>query len=85
VAEDGPCRGRGAQPHRHSYEEGSSDVLAAGVIQLPLTNFLKQLTTFHVEGPTEPDRWAALARFGELFLGKLWDVYATSILCSAPF
>jgi hypothetical protein len=47
-------------------------------------DFLKQLTTFRTEGPTLTDRAGALARFGRLFMGKLWDVYAREVLTSGP-
>lgn len=57
-----------------------ADVVAAGVLRILVPDFLRQLTTFRTEGPTAADRAAALARFGRLFLGNLWDVYARSFL-----
>jgi len=42
------------------------------------------LTTFRVQGPTLADRASAMTRFGRLFLGKLWDVYASHLLPYAP-
>lgn len=60
-------------------------VLGAGIIRIHFLDFLKQLASFRVEGPTISDRTAALARFGRLFMGKLWDVYARSVLTSGPF
>jgi hypothetical protein len=60
-------------------------VLAAGIIHIHMLDFLHQLTTFRVEGPTLTGRVAALARFGKLFMGKLWDVYARHVLPSSPF
>lgn len=71
--------------HRTAEEDGGAKVLAAGILRLHLTDFLKELTTFRVEGPTSADRSAALARFGKLFGGKLWDVYASQVLSSGPF
>jgi predicted acylesterase/phospholipase RssA len=73
------------QGHVMPEEDGGDKVLAAGILKLHLEDFLKELTTFRVEGPTLADRSAALARFGTLFLGKLWDVYATQVLSSGPF
>src|SRR5579883_71545 len=70
--------------HRTRDEDGGARVLAAGVLKLYLMDFLKELTTFRVEAPTAADRAAALARFGALFLGKLWDVYASSLLPYSP-
>lgn len=64
------------------YEEM---VVASGVITIHFFDFLRQLTTFRAEGPTFSDRAAAMARFGALFMGKLWDVYARNILTSSPF
>ena len=60
-------------------------LLGSGIIVIPFFSFLKQLTTFRAEGPTLSDRGAALARFGRLFMGKLWDVYAREVLSSGPF
>ena len=59
-------------------------VQASGIIIIHMLDFLKQLTTFRTQGPTLSDRASALARFGRLFLGKLWDVYARNILTSGP-
>jgi predicted acylesterase/phospholipase RssA len=65
--------------------EGNAEIVAAGIIRIYMLDFLHQLTTFRVEGSTLPRRTMALARFGKLFLGKLWDVYARYILPAAPF
>jgi predicted acylesterase/phospholipase RssA len=66
-------------------EELAARVLASGIIVIHFFDFLKQLTTFRTEGPSRTDRAAALARFGRLFMGKLWDVYAREVLTSGPF
>ena len=60
-------------------------VVGSGIIVIPFFSFLKQLTTFRAEGPTLSDRTSAMARFGRLFMGKLWDVYARHVLTSGPF
>jgi predicted acylesterase/phospholipase RssA len=70
--------------HRTRDEDGGGKVVAAGILKIYLADFLEQLTTFRVEGPTAADRAAAFARFGELFLGKLWDVYAVHVLPYGP-
>lgn len=57
---------------------------ASGKIHIYFFDFLKQLTTFRADGPTISDRTVAMARFGRLFMGKLWDVYAKDILTSGP-
>ena len=60
-------------------------LVASGIIHIHFLDFLKQLTTFRTEGPTVGDRAAAMGRFGRLFMGKLWDVYARDVLTSGPF
>jgi hypothetical protein len=60
-------------------------VVASGIIVIHFFDFLKQLTTFRTEGPTLSDRTSAMSRFGRLFMGKLWDVYARDVLTSGPF
>lgn len=66
-------------------ETGAEVVAAAGILRIAFLDFLKEFTTFHVEGPTLADRTAALGRFGRFFLGKLWDVYAREVLTVGPF
>jgi len=56
----------------------------AGIIVIRMLDFMKQLTTFRVEAPSFSERASALAEFGRLFFGKLWDVYARDILTSGP-
>ena len=56
----------------HVGEAAEAEVLAAGIIHIHLADFARQLTTFRCDPPTRLD---ALARFGALFAGDLWDVY----------
>lgn len=65
--------------------EIANHIVGSGIIVIPFLSFLKQLTTFRATGPTFSDRSAALVRFGRLFMGKLWDVYARKVLSSGPF
>jgi hypothetical protein len=65
--------------------DGGATVVATGIIRIHMLDFLEQLTTFRVEGRTPTGRVAGLTRFGKLFLGKLWDVYARHILPTSPF
>jgi len=60
-------------------------VIAAGILRLSMIDFLEQLTTLRTEGPSVADRASAVARFGLMYLGKLWDVYARRVLTSGPF
>lgn len=71
--------------HRGGRDDAGALVVAAGILRLHLTDFLEELGTFRVQGPTVSERAAALARFGAFFLGSLWDVYATHFLSYAPF
>ena len=49
--------------------------MATGIIRIGLFDFIQQLTTFQVKGPTPAARLNALTRFTTLFMGKLLDVY----------
>ncbi|NMO18146.1 GMC family oxidoreductase [Pyxidicoccus fallax] len=56
-------------------------VVSSGIIRLHLPDFLQQLTTFSVLGTDSPVRKAdAFRRFGGMFMGTLWDVYARAKL-----
>ncbi|MFL5914892.1 MAG: patatin-like phospholipase family protein [Gaiellaceae bacterium] len=61
-----------------------AEVIGAGIIRIHLLDFLHQLTTFRTAGGSAPERISALGRFGQLFLGSLWDVYASRVLSSGP-
>ncbi len=65
--------------------DGGANILAAGIIHIHFLDFLQELTTFRVEGPSLAARASALQRFGSLFLSKLWDVYAHHVLPASPF
>ncbi|MFD0663717.1 hypothetical protein [Thermocatellispora tengchongensis] len=58
--------------HTAPAGDAGAEVAAAGVITIHLPDFLRQLTTFRTRGPGGAE---ALARFGRLFLGELWDAY----------
>lgn len=70
---------------RNNPTDPLDNPVASGIINIYFFDFLKQLTTFRVEGATVSDRVSAMPRFGRLFMGKLWDVYATEVLTSGPF
>jgi cholesterol oxidase len=53
-------------------QEPTGDVVAAGILRIPLTDFLHLLSTFRAHGANP---LAGSLRFGKLFLGRLWDVY----------
>ena len=56
-------------------DEAGAVAIGSGIIRIGFFDFLQQLTTFKVEGPSPAARIQAMSRFGQLFLGKLWDVY----------
>jgi predicted acylesterase/phospholipase RssA len=61
-----------------------AQVVATGIIRIHLLDFLHELTTFRTDGRSAPERVSGLGRFGEFFLGSLWDVYASRVLSSGP-
>jgi len=63
------------QGHVVQGAETPAALLAVGIIRIGLFDFLRQLTTFRTEGPTLAARTAGLAKFSQLFMGKLLDVY----------
>lgn len=67
-----------------SVDDQHGWIVAAGVIQIQLLDFMRQLTTFRTTGGARADRNSVMARFGQLFLGDLWDVYARQLLTSSP-
>lgn len=73
------------QGHVRSEDEVKAKVVAFGIISNHFLDFLKQLATMRVGGPTPVDRASALVQFGTFFLGKLWDVYGQQILSYGPF
>ena len=56
-------------------------IVASGVLTIHIPDFLHQLTTFEVSGASgEIERLDALARFGKVFIGTLWDVFVRAKL-----
>ena len=56
-------------------EVPGSEVMAAGILQIHLDDFARELGTFRVRGPSSVARDRVLDEFGRLLLGKLWAVY----------
>ncbi len=61
--------------HVLAADQPTADQMATGIIRIGLFEFMQELTTFRVTGPTPAARLNALTRFSTLFLGKLLDVY----------
>ena len=56
--------------------ERSGAILATGIMHIQIMDFMHQLGTFQVSGTNDPAKKAdALARFGHMFMGTLWEVF----------
>lgn len=62
--------------HVSAAQEASAPLVASGVLHIIFWEFLQQLTTFEAKGGTKLQQGAAIAKFGQAFLGNLLDVYA---------
>jgi cholesterol oxidase len=58
--------------HVQAEQEADAELVAAGVLHIMPLDFAHQLTTFRTDPPGQMD---AIAHFGGLFAGKLWEVY----------
>jgi cholesterol oxidase len=70
--------------HVKAEDEAQAEIFASGILHIYHLDFLKQLTTFRVEGPTLEARNEASVRFCKLFFGSLWDVYGTRVAGGQP-
>lgn len=64
---------------RGRVEEGQdaeAPLVGRGILHIRPLDFARQLTTFRVRGGTALGDLRALARFGDLFAGQLWEVFA---------
>jgi len=61
--------------HVTAADQPTADQVATGIIRIGFFDFLQELTTFQVDGPTLADRAGAMGRFAQLFLGSLMEVY----------
>lgn len=61
-------------------------LVGSGVLHIHLLDFMQQLTTFRVHDAGSPAAsMQALNRFGQFFMGQVWDVYERHIMDYAPF
>lgn len=58
---------------------------ARGQMTLTLLDFAGQLATYRTDAHNVTTGLAAITRFDRMFLGHLWDIYATNVLSSSPF
>jgi predicted acylesterase/phospholipase RssA len=70
--------------HVDAGGDDGAEAVAAGIIRITPLKFARQLTTFRASGPSPAASLSGLARFGALFAGGLWDVYARRVLSSSP-
>lgn len=59
------------QGHVESGDEAAATVVGSGILRIPPLAFLRQLTTFRVQGPELAGRARALVDFVRLFAGQL--------------
>ncbi len=69
--------------HVEADRDADAEVSASGILHIHPHDFVRQLTTFRVHGPSAEDRAKALAEFGRLFLGGLWEQYAGQVHAAA--
>lgn len=62
--------------HVEAGAEEQAEVSASGILHIYMLDFARQLTTFRARGPSFGERSRALREFGQLFLGRLWELYA---------
>ena len=70
--------------HGEGGADSTDPVWGAGVLRIHTADLLRQLSTMRAQGPDIESRTAAMARFGRLFMGKLWDTYARAVLPFGP-
>jgi len=71
--------------HVEPAHDSQAEIVASGVIRIHFADFLKQLTSFRIEADSVKGSVIGALRFGALFTGKLWDVYAQPVLTWSPF
>jgi cholesterol oxidase len=62
--------------HVPEGQDNGATISGAGVLNILKRDFARQLTTFHTSGPHGS---RAIERFGQFFLGQLWDVYGSDL------
>lgn len=64
----------------HDGEDASAPVIGAGVLRLDMGDFLKLMSTIKVTGTRSAvERATAVAKFGQFFMGELWDIYGPNL------
>ena len=60
-------------------DEAAGRVVAAGILRISMSGFLRQLATFRATAATARGRAGALARFGGFFADQLSQVYVRPV------
>lgn len=64
----------------HDGADATAPVIGAGVLRLDMGDFLKLMSTIKVTGTrSATGRAQAVARFGQFFMGELWDIYGPEL------
>jgi hypothetical protein len=64
----------------HAGTDKSGPVVGAGVLSLGVADLIRMLGTTHAtNAASAADGAAAIARFGQFFLGQLWDSYGVHL------
>lgn len=61
--------------HLDAVDDHGARVVAAGVLEIWIRDFVRQLTTFRTSGPSWGDRLRAMGVFGGTFAAQLGEVY----------
>ena len=60
----------------HDGADANAPVIGAGVLRLDLMDFMKLISTLRATGAkTTAQKTKAIAKFGQFFMGELWDTY----------
>ena len=65
-------------------DEAAGRVVAAGILRISVSGFLRQLATFRATAATARGRAGALARFGGFFADQLSQVYVRPVRPMPP-
>ena len=64
----------------HRGKDATGPVVGAGVLTLGVADLTKLVSTLRVTGTTSPtEKTRAVAKFGEFFMGKLWESYGPRV------
>jgi hypothetical protein len=69
---------------RGRADQRSDRVVAAGILRISVSGFLRQLATFRATAATARGRAGALARFGGFFADQLSQVYVRPVRPMPP-